>query len=368
MINIFFWEIRKLFVQKSSIILCTILMTFPLLVSMYIDYSNNSEIVIYKGNIESKKTSIEMMETWRYTNKGIIDECWINELEKEIQNLNLETMDLYNTMISDTYWDCYNSYFRISQLANDQSTPENIKKEITENELLFGPYSNWLQRFDIFSITAILYCFICIFFFSKQNNQNVSYQLDELIFTTRFGYRTIKLINFFTSLFISIVLDIISYYTFDLSTRIFFPIDSGTTTAFMTRGIQIFNFSKLNTIAFVLMLTGGIICTYTSYLFSCLTKKPIASLLTSITFFLFPLLFSSLETPFLSIFPLQFLLFNANGELLQNPWLIINNTAYRREFLCPFIYIVFILLTIYPVIVRSFHIKLKKTSRRLSWN
>ena len=109
-------------------------------------------------------------------------------------------------------------------------------------------------------------------------------------------------------------------------------VTAGDTTALMQNAFQIYSFSQLDKQALILLVTGGIITSISSTMFSTLTKKSMVSLSLGAACFLLPILFSgsipieSVE----SLFPSIFLKFDGIRQLLQTSWIMLDHMVVHR--------------------------------------
>lgn len=326
-------EGKKFFHSKIHWVLILFLFLFPLLDIAQTKRALQENKVVYDGGVISEPEGKQIADDMRKELQGTIDEAWVLRVGKQVeeyQDMGMNKNDIRYQTIFNAYWDGYRSLEGRHVYEADPLLPSIVQSDIAENELLYGPYEGWIKRMDIFKHTALVYVLICTLLFANLFNQEDAVGMVDLLHSATKGRKELAWAKLLIALGMTAGMGLCVFGILTLATGYVFDVTGGDVTVCMMQAVQVFNFSQVYMQGFLLMMVGGITTTMACLFLSRWVKIPMVSLLGGALFFLLPLLFSisiaDINLNWQSFFPSNFLLFDAIGQIIKAPWMVLSGS------------------------------------------
>ena len=350
--NLIRGELKKFLHPLSHRIIIVFLLILPILLLLVFQYSDQHSKVLFDGKWVSLAEGKQSTDEIRKDLAGTIDESWLSKAKTMLNDAaesNLTQMDMKYQAISNAYWLGEYTYNNFEANKHSITTPDIIKADLEKNLPVYGPYEGWLMRMEAFKYCAIIYIISCLYLFSDLFNQEDAVGIMDMLKSSRMGRKPLAMAKITVAVTMGLAVGGLMYGVLAVSSSFMLNLQGSDTTVMMFEGaFQIYNFTKINQQAFLLMMCGGVICTIIASFLSTVMKKPFASLAGSILFYAVPSLITIhfFNTTWNVLFPSSFLNFQALKQLMHFSWVQINTQFYHRTSAIALIWGVMLLLLI----------------------
>lgn len=334
--NLIKGEWKKFLHPLPHRIIIVFLLVLPIFLLLIFQYSDQRSKVLFDGEWVSLAEGKQAADLIRKDLAGPINESWLSEAETMFNNVtesNLVQMDMKYQTVSNAYWLGEYTYNNYETNKYNMMTPNIVKADLEKNTPVYGPYEGWLMRMEVFKYCAIVYIVSCLYLFSNLFNQEDAVGIMDMLKSSRMGRKPLAFAKIIVAVIMGMTVGLLMYGVLAVSSSFMLDLQGSKTTVMMFEGaFQIYNFTKINQQAFVLMMCGGLICTITASFLSAIMKKPFASLAGSILFYAAPSLITIhfFNTTWNGFFPSNFLNFQSLNQLMQFSWVQINTQFFHR--------------------------------------
>lgn len=329
-----YYEGKKFFHSWFHRCLLLFLLLFPILSLTLHQSIKSSEARMLDGERISGTKAEQFTEEIRNQYAGVIDLVWLDQIEKdykELEETDISKQDVRYLAQSGVYWDGINKYRQRIGLLSSEEVLEEIKEEIKEASLVYGPYAGWNTRIQLLEQCTLVYLVVCVLLCSDLFNQEVHHQMMEPLKACKQGRSGLAIAKLFIALFVCVGMGLIQFLSFHLLSWFMLDVQGGSTTIMIQVSTQIHSYQSVYWQAFGLMMIGGVASSLYATFISSICKKQTTSLLLGVLFLLLPFLFNPIIAgiPVSRFFPTNFTHFYSAARIMDTTWVIVQDHVFH---------------------------------------